>query len=82
MAALGNAKVPMAPPQLHWNAQQLTVVAVIDTHTGDQIQDRQCAFEEVEQAVHGVGANFQRVPVSVQCSISFALPSLIRYFWW
>ncbi|KAI8129196.1 Mitogen-activated protein kinase kinase kinase 15 [Lucilia cuprina] len=39
--------------------QQLTVVCVIDTQLGDHLKDR--AFNEIQQAVLAVGANFQRV---------------------
>ncbi|XP_013114614.2 mitogen-activated protein kinase kinase kinase 15 isoform X2 [Stomoxys calcitrans] len=44
-----------------WNTQMLTVVCVIDTQLGDHLKDRECALEEIQQAVTSVGANFQRV---------------------
>lgn len=47
-----------------WNTQQLTVVCVIDTQQGDHLKDRECALEEIKQAVLSVGANFQRVQVN------------------
>lgn len=52
----------LQPPQ--WNTQQLTVVCVIDTQLGDHLKDRECALEEIQQAVLSVGANFQRVQVN------------------
>lgn len=79
MAAVGSAKTVQTPQQ-QWNAQQITVVAVIDTQTGDQLQDRQVALEEIEQAVHGVGANFQRVPVKIQLIIYCYIIRFFLYF--
>lgn len=46
-----------------WNNQQLTVVCVIDTQLGEHLKDRECALEEIKQAVYAVGANFERVQV-------------------
>lgn len=46
-----------------WNIQQLTVVCVIDTQLGEHLKDRECALEEIKQAVYAVGANFERVQV-------------------
>lgn len=77
MATVGAAKTVLAPQQ-QWNAQQITVVAVIDTQTGEQLQDRQIALDEVQQAVHGVGANFQRVPVNFLLSIKINLTRIVN----
>ncbi|XP_032577427.1 mitogen-activated protein kinase kinase kinase 15-like [Drosophila sechellia] len=39
----------------------MDVVCVMDTAVGDHLDDRQCALEEIKQAVQSAGANFQRV---------------------
>ena len=61
VAAAAIALIKTTP--LQWNTQQLTVVCVIDTQQGDHLKDRECALEEIKQAVLSVGANFQRVQV-------------------
>lgn len=55
---------PSSSTTHQWNTTQLTVVCVIDTQLGDHLKDRECALEEIQQAVLSVGANFRRVQVS------------------
>lgn len=64
MAVAPYIKMPLSSGHQWTSTQQLTVVCVIDTQLGDHLKDRECALEEIQQAVLSVGANFKRVQVS------------------
>lgn len=50
-------------PRIAAMGTAMDVVCVMDTAVGDHLEDRQCALEEIKQAVQSAGANFQRVQV-------------------